>query len=249
MPSNLKLTVAYDGTAYLGWQKNNTKNSIEETLQSVLQRILHEECVLQAASRTDTGVHAKGQIVNFYTHKPDLNLQKLKYSLNCLLPKDIAVTDIECVLEGFHPTLDCVSKEYHYSICYGALQQPQHRLYSWHYSYALDIARMREAAAHFVGAHDFTSFCNYKITHSYSSYIRTIEKIEIVELAEKRLNIQIRGNNFLYRMARNLAGTLLHVGCGKIPLENIPVILSSKDRTLAGITAPAHGLCLMRVDY
>lgn len=247
--SNIKLTVAYDGTAYLGWQKTAMGASIEAALQSVLERILQEEVVLQAASRTDAGVHATGQIVNFYTTKQPLSLDKLKIGLNCLLPKDIAVLDAVLMPIEFHPTLDCTSKEYHYDLCYGAAQLPQYRLYSWHYPHALDIAAMESAASLLCGEHDFESFCNFKKNHTYSDYIRKIHAIDITSLPGQRLKIAIHGNNFLYKMARNLVGTLAYVGRGKIELSEITLILAGKSRPLAGMTAPALGLSLHQVYY
>ena len=202
---NIKLTVAYDGGNYLGWQKTTMGPSIEETLQQVLEKILQEQIILQAASRTDAGVHAKGQIVNFLTQK-NPSLKRLKISLNCLLPKDIAVMDVEMADIDFHPTLDCRSKEYHYSVCYGTAQLPQHRFYSWHYPHALDISAMRAAALLLTGEHDYAAFCNFKKNHAYAHYVRQVELIDIIELPEELLCIRVRGNNFLYKMVRNLVG-------------------------------------------
>lgn len=245
---NIKLTVAYDGGNYLGWQKTSMGPSIEETLQRVLEQILQEQIVLQAASRTDAGVHAKGQIVNFLTHKTP-SLQRLKISLNCLLPKDIAVMHVEMADIDFHPTLDCRGKEYHYWVCNGTAQLPQHRFYSWHYPHALDVNVMRAAALLLAGEHDYAAFCNFKKNHAYAHYVRQVELIDIIELPEERLCIRVRGNNFLYKMVRNLVGTLVYVGCGKIDVEEIPGILGSQERPQAGVTAPAHGLCLQQVFY
>lgn len=247
--NNIRLKVAYDGRHYLGWQKTAMGPSIEEELQKVVEQILQEPIALQAASRTDAGVHATGQIVNFHTNKTALSLDKLMIGLNSLLPKDIAVLSVEEAPANFHPTLDCQSKEYHYEICYGTAQIPQHRYYSWHYPFALSVYKMKDAAEFFIGSHDFSAFCNVKKNSTYESYVRTILSIKIIELGHDRLRFEIRGNNFLYKMVRNLVGTLVYVGCGKIALEEIEGILTKKDRTLAGMTAPAHGLCLYRVYY
>jgi tRNA pseudouridine38-40 synthase len=241
---NIKLTVAYDGTLYLGWQKTNTGPSIEEALQDVLERILQGNITLQAASRTDAGVHAKGQIVNFTTEKKDLDLQRLKISINSLLPKDIVVLAIEEVAEDFHPTLHCIQKEYHYHLCYDAVQLPGHRLYSWHFPRPLNVQIMREVAQKMVGEHDFSAFCNMRKNLCYENYIRHIYSLEIDELPEKRLRFRIVGNKFLYKMVRNLVGTLAYIGCGKIEPSAIESIFAGHDRTQAGITAPANGLCL-----
>lgn len=247
--ANIKLKVAYDGTHYLGWQKTKMGPSIEEILENVLSQILQEELALQAASRTDAGVHAKGQIVNFIATKEIPSLQRLLVSLNCLLPKDIAVLDIEQAADDFHPTLDCISKEYHYWVCYGTAQLPHHRFYSWHYPHQLNIDAMQRTAKQLVGEHDFSTFCNFKKNSSYDHTIRRVQEITVTELPEQRVHFRIVGNNFLYKMVRNLVGTLVYVGRGKIQEESIPGILLSGDRTQAGVTAPAHGLCLHHVFY
>lgn len=247
--SNIKLTVAYDGTAFLGWQKTSMGPSIEESLQRVLEQILQEPIVLQAASRTDAGVHAEGQIVNFFTHKAIPCMTRLQIGINSLLPPDIAVLAAEHAALDFHPTLDCKRKEYRYSVCYGTAQMPQKRLYSWHYPHLLDVISMRDASQALIGEHDFSAFCNFKKNHTYTDYVRKIDRIDILELPEQRLSIHVQGNNFLYKMVRNLIGTLIYVGAGKISIEAIPEILTSHDRPQAGMTAPAHGLTLHRIWY
>lgn len=245
---NIKLTLSYDGTDFLGWQETRMGPSIENTLKQVLEQILQHDIKLQAASRTDAGVHAMGQIVNFFSSR-ELHLSRLQNSLNGLLPKTIAITSIEEASPAFHPTLDCIGKEYHYHICYETTQQPFHRHYSWHYPKDLNIQSMRDAANQLKGERDFSSFCNVKKNHTYKDYKRRVDHIEITELGDKRLRLEIRGNNFLYKMVRNLVGTIAYVGCGKIAAEAIPSILAGHYRPLAGITAPAHGLCLVKVFY
>lgn len=247
--SNVKLILAYDGGAYLGWQKTAMGPSIEETLESVLQQILQEPIALQAASRTDAGVHAKGQVVNFLTSKENLDLQRLKVGLNCLLPKDIAVMHVEEAAENFHATLACQSKEYHYTLCYGTAQWPQMRHFSWHYPHRLDVDAMRAAAQLLLGEHDFSAFCNVKKNSTYKHYVRHIHSIALIVLPDDSLRIEIKGNHFLYKMVRNIVGTLVYVGCQKIAVDEISAILKSKERPNAGITAPAHGLCLHRISY
>lgn len=244
--NNVKLTLAYDGTVYFGWQKTDNGPSIEESLQTALEKILQHPIKLQATSRTDAGVHAQGQIVNFFTEKP-LPPFKLQNALNGLLPPDISVLHAEYASPTFHPTLDCKSKEYHYSICYGPIQLPQHRLYSWHYPHSLNLHNMHLAAQYFLGSHDFAAFCNFKKNEVYDHHIREVTQIKLLPLENQRLLIKISGNNFLYKMVRNIVGTLVYVGAGKIPPENIPNIIEKQDRTLAGITAPACGLKLYQV--
>lgn len=246
---NIKLIVAYDGTHYLGWQKTHTGPSIEETLNRVLEQILQEKISLQAASRTDAGVHAQGQVINFFSSKQSLDLNLLKHSLNSLLPKDIVIVETSQAQTSFHPTLDSSGKEYHYHVCYGSVQLPQQRFYSWHYPYPLDFDKIRLAIPLFIGVHDFSAFCNVKKNSSYEHYIREITSIHILESSDNIVMIKICGNSFLYKMVRNIVGTLIYVGSGKIQLEEIPNILQSRDRTLAGVTAPANGLTLFKVFY
>lgn len=245
---NIKLVVAYDGRDYLGWQKTACGPSIEGTLQMVLEQIYQEPINLQAASRTDAGVHANGQVVNFISSK-EKDLKRLQTSLNQLLPKDISVLSIESMPPLFHPTLGSRGKEYHYNVCFGSVQMPHHRFYSWHISDTLDIPLMREAIMLLIGTHDFSTFCNFKKNASYSDFIRTIQQIEIEVISPYRLCFRIIGNHFLYKMVRNIVGTLIYVGKGKLQLHAISRILSSHDRTQAGVTAPAHGLFLHQVFY
>jgi tRNA pseudouridine38-40 synthase len=246
---NHKLLVAYDGTNYFGWQKTKSGPSIEETLEKSLEQILQEKITLQAASRTDRGVHATGQVVDFHTTKPITDYSKFLIGANALLPPDIAVLEAEEAQPEFHPTLNVVSKTYEYAICYGRVQLPQHRLYSWHFHYPLDLAKMREAATKLEGTRDFSAFCNQKNNEEYENHIRTVHSI-IIEPSEKdRLLIRITGNHFLYKMVRNIVGTLAYVGCGKMTAEDVEKVLGLHDRTLAGVTAPAQGLTLSHVTY
>lgn len=241
--------ITYDGTNFLGWQKTKMGPSIEGTLETVLEKILQHPVVLQAASRTDAGVHANGQVVNFLSDKSDLSPEKLKFSLNCLLPKDIVVLSTEHVPNDFHPTLDCINKEYHYSLCHGRIQLPNRRLYSWHYPHTLNIEDMREAIQQLIGERDFTSFCNVRKDVTYADHMRNLQSIEIVEEAGDYLCFKLTGTNFLYKMVRNLVGTLVYISCGKISVGNLRSIIDGRDRTLAGITAPAHGLFLHNVQF
>lgn len=245
---NLSLTVAYEGTSYLGWQATHMGPSIESTLAKYLHQILQEPIKLQAASRTDAGVHALGQVVNFLTNS-SISLRRLLKSLNALLPKSCAVLDIQEMPFDFHPTINCTSKEYHYSICTAPVQLPQNRHFSWHYAYPLRLDLMEEAAAKLSGRWDFASFCNRKKNETYQTTIREINRIEIKQLPEDRLRIEISGNQFLYKMVRTLVGTLAYVGRQKIFLDDLDTILQGKSRPLAGLTAPAHGLTLFRVFY
>jgi tRNA pseudouridine38-40 synthase len=245
---NIKLTIAYDGGNYFGWQKTTTGPSIEEALEQVLTKILQEPISLQAASRTDAGVHAHGQVVNFFTSKePDL--KRLLLSVNQLLSKDIVVHSLEEAPSTFHPTLDCVAKEYHYSICASPFQMPHHRCYSWHVPSLVEVGKMEEAAHLLKGEKNFKSLCNAKKNSRYSCHVRNVSVVEIIRLPEQRVLIKIIGDHFLYKMARNIAGLLTYVGRGKLEPGQIEFILASESRIQASMTAPAHGLSLHKVFY
>lgn len=245
---NIKLTVSYDGTRYLGWQKTKTGPSIEECLEKAAGQILQEKVSLQAASRTDRGVHAEGQVVNFVTSKPDLDLRRLQHGINALLPDDISIRALEDVTLEFHPTLQAKGKEYQYQICNSPVQLPFFRHISWHYPLPLLLDQMREASLKLIGQHDFSAFCN-ELAIQETNPICTLTEIIISPVEKGRLLISISGDHFLYKMVRNLVGTLVYVGAGKILPSSLPSILEKKDRTQAGITAPAHGLFLKQVFY
>ena len=245
---NVKMIVAYDGTAYLGWQKTKTGKSIEAELEGALKRILQEEVTLQAASRTDRGVHADGQVVNFFVTRTDLDLGLVRKGLNAVLPKDISVKSLEAVESAFHPTLHCSAKEYHYIICNTPVQLPFYRHCSWHVRPPLKLEEMRKAAETLLGKHDFSAFCNERALWTKNSVCQLFQ-IAITPFEEERLRISITGDHFLYKMVRNIVGTLAYVGMGKLSWETLPAILAQKDRAQGGITAPAHGLTLKQVFY
>lgn len=243
---NIKLIISYDGTSYLGWQEGNDGPTIEKTLRQVLERVYQEPIVLQAASRTDAGVHAHGQVVNFKpTKKKDLT--RLLISLNQLLPKSIRVLSLEEAKDSFHPTLDNGGKEYHYHLHLGPVQSPFTRNFSWHIHTPIDIELMREASSFFIGTHDFSALTNVTFPKP-SDTTRTLGRIDLIEKGP-HLRIEIEGDNFLYKMVRNIVGTLVYIGMGKLTLDETKYLLSQKDRTFAGITAPAHGLTLHSVFY
>lgn len=241
---NYKLLLAYDGSDFYGWQKTRMGLGVEEALQRVLEQVLQQPIRLQAASRTDRGVHALGQVVNFFSKKkPNL------ISLNRLLPTTLVVRSIEEAPLDFHPTLDVISKEYRYEICYGSIQLPQFRRHSWFVPASLDSEKMRQAANLLTGSHDFSAFCLNRKKQEYSNCSRTLHKISIEEIGDKRLAITIVGNSFFYKMVRCLVGTLVAVGRSKISLSEIEQLLKEKNRSLAGVTGPSHGLTLVKVDY
>jgi tRNA pseudouridine38-40 synthase len=231
----LKATISYDGTRYFGWQKTITGPSIQEELQKAIARITGELVLPEAASRTDRGVHARGQVVQFALAKPPE--PSLLRSLNAVLPSDIRIREL--TPHQFHPTLDAFGKEYHYRLSLGPVQDPTLRLYAWHFHAPLDLAKMERAAQELLGTHDFTAFAN----EEEKDPICTLHAITFKD----HLTIVIKGDRFLYKMVRNLIGALVYVGCGK--LTSLTPILQSRDRKKAGITAPAHGLHLHQVFY
>ncbi len=236
---NLKLTIAYEGTNYLGWQKTKIGPSVEEELEKAASQIVQHPIQFQAASRTDAGVHAEGQVVNFLSKTP-LSLSRLQKSMNGLLPKDIQVLHMEEMPLSFHPTLDAKGKEYQYHVCLGAAQLPFDRKFSWHFLKPVDVEKMRKAACYFIGEHDFSALTS----DPQEDNRREIFHIEVEELGENRLKIRVSGNRFLYKMVRVIVGTLLYVGCGMLEIKEIP-----RHRKDAGMTAPAHGLTLKKVFY
>lgn len=243
---NIKMTLSYDGTGYLGWQASNRGPTIEATLKEVLEKILQQTVDLQAASRTDAGVHAEGQIVNFFLLKPR-DLKQLQKSLNQLLPKNIRVTNLEEVEEAFHPTLDAKGKEYHYRVSRSPVQLPFDRLFAWHYPYPLNLDPMQTAKEFFIGTHDFQAFGNAADPKPKDT-VRTLSRLDLIA-EEEELRFEVEGDHFLYKMVRNLVGTLIDIGAGKLSLEEAKALIEKKDRTLAGVTAPAQGLVLKRVYY
>ena len=247
MARNIILTLSYLGTGFAGWQKTPFKMSIQEMLEKALQRILRETPQLQAASRTDAGVHAMSQIVNFFTDNP-IDLPLLKRALNGTLPKEISVLFIEEKTDPFHPTLDCKKKEYRYYICNSSVQLPFHRNTSWHVPYSLDLEKMRTGARILLGSHDFSAFCNDRSSWDRNPVCH-LEEISILELPKDRLCLSVIGDHFLYKMVRNLVGTLIDIGRGKLYVDDLSLILQKKERKLAGVTAPAHGLCLHHIYY
>lgn len=243
---NIVLTLSYDGTAYFGFQVAKSFATVEASLQEVLEKILQKKVSLQAASRTDAGVHAEEQIVNFFLDSPR-NLEQFHKSINQLLPKDIRVAKIHLAKDDFHPSLDAIGKEYHYRLTTASVQFPFDRLFAWHYSFPLDLKMMEQAAEFFIGKHDFKAFENISASKSKETTC-TLHRISIIK-KEGEIRFEIQGDRFLYKMVRNLVGTLVHVGVGKLSLKQAKELITSKDRTLGGMTAPAHGLLLKRVFY
>ena len=249
------LTVAYDGTNYCGWQIQPEVPTIEKILNDELSRLTGEEIKVIGASRTDAGVHAEGAVAVFDTES-SIPGEKFSFALNQSLPDDIVIRGSKEVASDFHPRkVDC-RKTYRYSIWHDMFPIPTNSRYTHWVHYPLDIAAMKEAAAHFTGEHDFAAFCS--ASADVDSTVRTIYDIRVECENETRglsprfigkIDIFVTGNGFLYNMVRIIAGTLIDVGCGRIRPDEIPDIIASCDRGRAGNTAPAKGLTLVGYEY
>ena len=241
----VKLVVAYDGSAYHGWQIQPGAPTVEGELNKVLSELLQEEIQVIGASRTDSGVHALCNVAVFDTNSR-IPAEKMSYALNQRLPEDIRIQESLEVAPDFHPRHCDSYKTYEYKIWNADFIQPFNRKYT-HFVYKeLDVEAMRVAAAYFLGTHCFTSFCS---THTQvQDHVRTIYALDI--LKENHLvTIRIRGNGFLYNMVRIIAGTLIKIGMHEMPENCIPSILEAKNREAAGPTAPAQGLMLVGIEY
>ena len=239
------LIVAYDGTEYHGWQVQPNARTIEGELNRCLSELLQEDIQVIGASRTDAGVHAKGNIAVFDTDAR-MPAEKISYALNQRLPKDIVIQKSCQVDADFHPRHCDTRKTYSYHIYRGEFPMPLRTRYSYFTYVPLDVTKMREAAAFFLGEHDFKSFCSANT--QVESTVRTIEFLDVTD-DDQELVITIRGNGFLYNMVRIIAGTLVDVGRGFLAVEDIPDILKACNRERAGQTLPACGLVLEKYEF
>lgn len=239
------LTVAYDGTNYHGWQLQPNVITIESVLNEALSSLFQEEIKVIGASRTDTGVHALGNIAVFDT-TARMPAEKVSYALNQRLPEDIRIQASAQVPLNFHPRHQNSKKTYEYRILNSEFPMPIYRLYS-HFTYVpLEIGQMQRAAAYLKGEHDFKSFCSANTVAETT--VRTIYAISVQKSGDM-ISIKVTGSGFLYNMVRIIAGTLMEVGRGNITPEEMPDILNALDRTKAGPTAPACGLTLVKYEY
>jgi tRNA pseudouridine38-40 synthase len=262
----LKLTVAYDGTDYAGWQIQPDKPTVQAAIETAWHEITRETVRVTAAGRTDAGVHALGQVVAIATEN-QLPVGDLQRGLNAMLPPDVAVVTLEEAAAGFHATYDALGKTYRYQIHSGRVPPIFDRRYVWHYPHALDAEAMHAAAQALVGKHDFSSFESAGSERPDS--VRTISKISVrrgwlgssdseppVSAAERnsiapsdRVTIEVSGDGFLYNMVRAIVGTLVEAGRGTRDVAWPAEVLAARDRTRAGQTAPPQGLFLVRVIY
>ncbi|MBS0626081.1 MAG: tRNA pseudouridine(38-40) synthase TruA [Verrucomicrobia bacterium] len=244
-----KLTISYDGTAYCGWQvQSGEKPSIQSLVQNALQTALRHTLDLTGSGRTDAGVHARGQTAHFDSDV-DFDPNKLRLSLNGLLPSDVRIFDIESVASNFHARYSAQSKIYHYHLHLDRVSNPFSRLYRHQVYKRLSLPLMTSAAQRLLGTHDFTSFANEPQRGSVAhDPIRTLSRLDIVE-QEGGVRLEYEADGFLYKMVRNLTGTLIEAGAGRISPSDIDKILAAKDRRKAPATTPPHGLFLMKVIY
>lgn len=243
---NYKITIAYDGTRYRGWQSQKaTDATIEGKIEGVLEKLVGHPVDVIGSGRTDAGVHAKGQVANFHLEE-HFSKEEILDNLNRYLPEDIAVLSIEEVNERFHSRFFAVEKTYQYRIHTGKIPEVFERKYVYTYTAPLDIKAMKKAAEYMTGTMDFTSFCGNK--HMKKSAVRSVYEI-CFQVTEQEIVISYRGNGFLQNMIRIMTGTLIEVGQGKKTPEDIPKILAAKNREAAGYTAPPQGLMLMEVKY
>ena len=267
----IKLIIAYDGTNYVGWQIQKNGLAVEQVINEHLSKLLKEEIVVCGASRTDSGVHARGNVATFYT-QTRIAPEKISLALNQGLPEDIRIVRSEEVPEEFHPRYaDCI-KTYQYNILNSRYNVPTLRLYADYVYYYLDVEKMRQAAAYLVGEHDFIAFSSSG--GQQKTTVRRIDRIDIdsewlqpdtdrmrreeetagtdpsgKDYPPKVIRITVSGNGFLYNMVRIIAGTLEKVGMGVYPPEHVKEILESRDRRLSAPKAAARGLTLMEIRY
>ena len=246
MTKRIRLRVAYDGTAYHGWQLQPGAVTVEQILNETLTELLGEPIQVIGASRTDSGVHARGNVAVFDTsHR--MPADKICFALNQRLPEDIRIQSSQEVEPDWHPRRCSCVKTYEYKILNRKTELPTERLYSHFCYFDLDLGKMEQAAALLAGEHDFKSFCNVRT--QVKDTVRTIYEIGLSRTEDGMITIRICGNGFLYNMVRIIAGTLISVGMGQIPPEQITDILNAKDRAAAGPTAPARGLTLVGMEY
>jgi len=242
---NIKMVIQYKGTKYAGFQKQPDQPTIQETVNKVLSQILQEEIDVIGSGRTDAGVHAKGQVINFFTNS-DIDCGRLKWSANSLLPQDIVIKKSEEVDKEFHARRSAVSRKYRYLVLNRDYRSPFWGDYSYFFSQDLDISKMRKTSPTLTGKHDFSSFC---VAESKPDCcIRHTKSIEISR-ENDLVCFDFEANAFLHNMVRVMVGTLIRVGTGEIKADQMVEILEAKERKKACATAPAHGLTLMQVIY
>ena len=241
----IKLTIAYDGSGYHGFQRQLNAMTVQQMLEDKLALLFGHRLILHGAARTDAGVHAYGQVASFRT-TGSIPTERIPHAAKGLLPSDVVILSAEDVSDDFHARIAAVSKRYVYRIHNSPNADPCLRHYTWHVPQELCVPAMHTAAQALVGTHDFSAF--RAAGSSAVSPVRTLYDIAVTR-REELVELTIRGNGFLYHMVRNIMGTLAEIGTGRRPGEGLTAILESRNRVLAGATAPPQGLYLMAVHY
>ncbi len=247
MMRNIKMTLAYDGTRYHGFQKQEGTGlaTIQETLEQALETLTQEKVTVYGSGRTDAGVHALGQVINFHS-ETKIPVERFPLAINSVLPPDIRVLKCAEVDLDFHARFRARKKTYCYKIYNKPHMLPFWRYYAYHVPVRLDLGKMQEGAELFLGSHDFRAFCAKGVTSK--DYVRTIYESRITHDGDI-VTFQVTGDGFLWNMVRIMMGTLLEIGEGKRMTEDIPRLLTAGERKLAGRTVPPHGLYLLKVEY
>lgn len=242
---NVKLTIEYDGTNYHGWQVQSNAKTVQGTVERAIHGLTGEEITITGSSRTDQGVHAYGQVANFFTES-NIPQDKFSYALNRMLPEDIVIIKSEAVSMDFHARYCSKGKKYRYLIYNSSFPSAIFRNRSYHVSHHLDMEEMEKSIGFFLGTHDFSAFRS-----TGSSTKTSVRRIFDVKLTRTEDNIlfEVSGDGFLYNMVRIMVGTIVDVGMGRIKSNDIPCIIESLERKRAGRTAPAQGLYLVEVYY
>jgi tRNA pseudouridine38-40 synthase len=245
----LKLTIAYDGTAYQGWQVQKTGLGVQQKIEEAMVRLFPSVKRIQSSSRTDTGVHALGMVADVQIPRAELKmpLRKVRLALNAFLPEDIRIVSARRVPAGFHARFQAEGKQYRYFVWNHPAMNPLLRGQAWHVPMALDVPRMKAAARHLLGRHDFRSLAA-RHTYEIEDTVRTLTRCDVLRRGPL-LTFVIEGDGFLYKMCRGIVGTLVQLGRGKFGEKELRTMLVAKDRRAGGMTAPAHGLVLWKVFY
>ena len=243
---HIRLVVEYDGTTLAGWQRQANAPTVQQHLEEALGTLLQHEVVTAGASRTDAGVHARGQIASFRTERT-IPVHGIRRALNGLLPAAISIRDAAEVDDAFHPRFSATGKHYRYTILARPDRAPRWRDRAWHHREPLSVHAMIAAAYALLGEHDFSAFRAAGCTAGTA--VRRVESIAVTRPAPDLVEVDIRGNAFLRNMVRIMVGTLAEVGSGARPVAQVAEIIASRDRTRAGITAPPQGLELVEVRY